>query len=302
MPAVILPSQYPLASARGHEGLLQEVKSYPIIVRVDITNTIQEHPNLHDLSPVYAYLPGSTAGSFHAEQYQAIGLPCNDEIQPGRTCTSSYASDNGLLMDPLLSPSDNFFFHHRTLPEEYGKYSAIPVETEAQEPISEASPSGRMSTLSIQVSVIHFDPGHGPMTPPIHDGGPSQSRSAAQVHQHTSAASPIALNQVVEVSQRPRISCIMCERNFHARKALNRHIYDVHTGAKKYHYLGYNFTYIGTRRVHGNLPSRQRATRKVVAPRSKSRSMLPPPSESKSTSTFAFFFPSRSTPPQLSGS
>jgi hypothetical protein len=269
---------------KDHGSLHQEIKQYPSSHRRgDITSTPQEHPSLHDPSPVYAHPPDSTAGSFNAELYQPIDILCNDQFQPRRT-SPSCACDYGPLMDPLPSLGGNFFLHLHTVLEECGA-------TPAMGPMSEADPFGGMPTLSDQFSRTNFDPGHDPIAPPLH---PSGLQLAAHVHQHISTAS-VPPNQGVVVNEDLGSSCIICGRKFHAKRALNRHMDDVHSKRKRCHRRNCSFTYIGKRKlqnhlhkVHGEpLPTRSRSasTRKVAVPDSTSYSMPLQLSESVSTST-----------------
>jgi hypothetical protein len=201
------------------------------------------------------------------------------------------------MMDPSPSLIDNSL-HHQPLPEEYGEYGATFAEAEFQGPMLEANPFGGMPTLS------HFNAGHDPMAPPVHQDEPSQSQSAAHVHQPTSAASPVTPNQGVVEGPDPNIWCFICEKDFHAKKALNRHIDDLHSEEKPCNYTSCSFTCKGKRKMRKHLekvhdvPLTTRPRRRKVAvpdsmppqlPESESESE----SESASTPTYTFVYESQ---------
>jgi hypothetical protein len=96
-------------------------------------------------------------------------------------------------------------------------------------------------------------PAHGPMTPPVQQGESSQSQSASQAHQHTSAESLVASNQDVEVSQDPRFSCPVCGKKLHSVGTVNRHFDDIHSAPKKCPYPDCNVMCIGKRKLHSHL-------------------------------------------------
>jgi hypothetical protein len=66
-----------------------------------------------------------------------------------------------------------------------------------------------------------------PVYPPREQLAPSQSSS--NIHRHISEASSISTNVSAEISQDVNVSCVFCGRQFHARKALNRHVDDFHS-------------------------------------------------------------------------
>jgi hypothetical protein len=172
---------------------------------------------------------------------------------------------------------DNSLLHHRTLPEEYGKYVTTPARSETQELTLGAKPSGEMPTLSTQVSWIHFGLGYDPMAPPEHDGESSQSVLTTYVHQQTWAAFSVSLKQDVEEGQDVRYFCPFCRKEFRAKKSISRHLDDVHSDPSNCPHSNCNYICRGKRKlryhldkVHGtDLHSGQCAatlSRKVVEP------------------------------------
>jgi hypothetical protein len=136
-----------------------------------------------------------------------------------------------------------------------------------------------MPISSAHVSGTHFDPSHILFAPPLRNGEPSQTELTTELHQRTSAASTVASNQGMKMSQAAKTACIICVKEFHAKKALLRHMDDRHSKPKKCHHANCNYKCIGKRKlqhhlhkIHGVEPSRRRAThtRKVVTAESKS--------------------------------
>ncbi|KAH9958079.1 hypothetical protein BGW80DRAFT_1377375 [Lactifluus volemus] len=77
----------------------------------------------------------------------------------------------------------------------------------------------------------------------------------------------VASNRTVEKSRDLGTRCRFCERNFHAVKALNRHMDDIHSEEKKCYHVDCDFTYIGKRKLenhlvkrHGKLPRRRHSS------------------------------------------
>jgi hypothetical protein len=263
-PALSLTLRY--LNVSDLERLHQELKHCPSGQRrVDKSSTVQEHSSLYGPPPVQAYPSPSEfrAVSFNTELYQAFDLPCDDQTQPGRIL-SSCASDDGLSMDPSSTPSDPFLPHHRPFPEEYVRYGS-----EIQGSAWAANSSGRMPAFSTQVSRTHFDATPSSMTQRIHEYEPYQSESTTHAQQHTSTT------EGMEVSRDAGTSCTICGKQFHAKKAVTRHMDDRHSKPKKCHHANCNYTCIGKRKLHNHLhkthgadlPSRRRATltRKVAA-------------------------------------
>jgi hypothetical protein len=171
-----------------------------------------------------------------------------------------------LLLDDLsmhLAPPPPFPFIPTLLAMEQGIYhhSATHAATETQERSLDAitsSGTSVYSTWSVEAPWTHFDP----------ERGSSQSQLLAQVDQHTSAAPQVAPNQVSDVDQRWKPWCYICDKGFHARKALTRHNDDCHSLPRSCKYPDCNFTYTGSRKLQNHLqnvhahpppPSRRRA-------------------------------------------
>ena len=137
---------------------------------------------------------------------------------------------------PTLPAMKQGIYHH----------SATPAGTETQERSLDATTSSGTSvysTWSVEAPWTHFDP----------ERGPSQSQSLAQVDQHTSAAPQVAPNQVSDVDQRWKLWCLICDKGFHAPKALTRHNDDCHSSPRSCKYPDCNFIYIGSRKLQKHL-------------------------------------------------
>jgi hypothetical protein len=157
--------------------------------------------------------------------------------------------------------SGNFFSPHRTLPD-----TTLTIEPRRQ---ASACPTCIPSTLSPETFVVNVNADRYPMVPPLHHEL-SHSRSTPQLLQHPLTASQLAL----KMRQDPKTWCFHCNRSFHARKALNRHMDDIHSGKKSCGYPKCNFTYTGKRKLRAHLqnahdkappPSRRRALTQKVA-------------------------------------
>ncbi|KAH9958083.1 hypothetical protein BGW80DRAFT_169539 [Lactifluus volemus] len=193
------------------------------------------HPNnerLHqeeNWPPVHTRSLDSTVASLNVDSYQTTDISSNGQTISG-----------------------NFFSPHRTLPD-----TTTGVEPRRQ---PSACPTCIPPTLSPQAFVVNVNPDRYPMVPPVHHGL-SQPQSTPQVLQHPSTAA-------LKRRQDPKAWCFHCNRSFHAIKALNRHMDDIHSGKKSCSYPKCNFTYTGKRKLRAHLqnahdkappPTRRRA-------------------------------------------
>jgi hypothetical protein len=214
----------------NNERVHQEVMCYlPSHRSINVTNALQEN-----WPPVRTHSLDSTVASFNAQSYQTTDISRNGQTISG-----------------------NFFSPHRTVPD------TTPTGVEPQRQAS-TNPTCIPSTMSPQTFVVNVNTDHNPMALSVHHEL-SQSQSTAQALQHTSTASRLAL----KTRQDPKAWCSHCNRSYHARKALNRHMDDMHSEKKNCGYPHCNFTYKGKRKLEAHLqkahgkapPSRQRAAR-----------------------------------------
>jgi len=153
-----------------------------------------------------------------------ISMPSHQEVPSNPVVTQI---QSGRVSPSSASDTSNCSSMDAT---KYSKYVATPSEVESQGPTSEANPSGGMS----------------PQLFGIRDPLASLVRNAI----------PVAPNRSVEKSRDLGTRCRFCERNFHAVKALNRHMDDIHSEEKKCYHVDCTFTYIGKRKLENHLIKR----------------------------------------------